>query len=181
METDAQNSELPVAPVPREERIQRICELMAAGHWQRGRKTLRRVAKELGVAAITLRDDAITASMILKKAVDDDHMVALIEMHSQRIAEEALRMEEPAAAVSAYRLILEGRGVLKQKHEHRVELSGMSDDEVTDQAIDELIRDDRVRERVRAALRAWDENHSFVTTGQAIGPAMLPSSRENTR
>lgn len=142
----------------REQRLEIIRDRMTRLQWERGREA-ERLAEEWGVSVFTVRKDAQVVALELRRAINDDEFVAAIELGLAEVRGLAFEKGEPAAATGAYRLQLEARGLLRQKHEIRHELAGMSDQEVTAGAIAELVRDNRTREQVRAALAEWDGAH----------------------
>lgn len=105
-----------VAPGTPIERIQAIKAMMLAGEFERG-ETGAALAKQWGVSEETVRQAANAASAIIRSAMSDDDYRSEIIGRVDELVEMARSGRDIAAALNGLKLMLEARGLLKQRHE----------------------------------------------------------------
>ncbi len=144
-------------------RVEYLTEFLAQGRWTDN--TAKELAADWGVAASVVGTIKAEAQRRLDAYGEKETVTRFIQERSA-----AWVAEGGSDRVKAAELLLKTNGALTERHEVTHAMAELTDGEVTERAIQQLISDPRSREMVRAALQAHDQGQKVPVQLLSVGP-----------
>ena len=136
------------------QRVEAIAQSMEDGTWTGTRNE--EWAELFGVTAQTIVHDAGEAARLLKRAITDDDVRAWADAHLAQLKELAQDDRDYSNARGAIRDRLDARGLLVSRQMVRHEIVQRSEEELFVMFIEQVKKDEALRQRAMAMLASVD-------------------------